>query len=160
MVWSAPSDHKPVLAPQEGGTHVDVLYVSLLYMYLSTTTGRLKRLTMHAPLLPAEPGLHQKVVPGSWRQHHTELRVIQIQKTKVSGWKRARTKRLFVFSEITFEFHNSPTFTQICDIMSCIWSFVFWMHLSRQEAMGSNPANCTTHFLFCTKNISNVVIVT
>jgi hypothetical protein len=90
---------------------------------------------------------------------NTVLRVIQIQITKVSGWKRARTKTLFVFSENAFEFHNSQTFTQICDIMSCIWSFVFRMHLSRQEGMASNPANCTTQF-FCTKNISNVVIVT
>ncbi len=56
---------------------------------------------------------------------HTVLRVIQIQNTKVSGWKRAGTKTLFIFSKITFEFHNSRTFTQICDIMSCIWSFVF-----------------------------------
>jgi hypothetical protein len=44
---------------------------------------------------------------------------------QVSGWKRVRTKTLFVFSEIAFEFHNSQTFTQICDILSCIWSFVF-----------------------------------
>ncbi len=74
MVWTAPSDQKPVLAPQEGGTHVDVVYVSLLYMYeyLSTTAGRLNRPTTHAPLLPAEPGLHQKVVRSIWRQHQTD----------------------------------------------------------------------------------------
>jgi hypothetical protein len=76
----------------------------------------------------------------------------------VSGWKRAQTKTSFVFSAIAFEFHNSLTFTQISDIMSCLWNFVFCMQLSRQKGMGSNPANCTKHFF--TKSIFNFVIVT
>ncbi len=42
--------------------------------------------------------------------------------------------------------------------MSCLWNFVFSMQLSRQEGIGSNPANYTKHFF--TKSIFNFVIVT
>ncbi len=73
-------------------------------------------------------------------ENYTVLRANQIQITEVSGWKRARTKTLFVITKIACEFHNSPTFTQRSDIVSCIWSSVFCISLPRQKGMGSNPS--------------------
>ncbi len=62
---------------------------------------------------------------GTLFLHYTVLKANHIQITLVSDWKRARTKTLFVITKIACEFHNSATFTQRSDIVSCIWSSVF-----------------------------------
>jgi hypothetical protein len=78
----------------------------------------------------------------------------------VSVWKQAWTKTFFVISKLALEFHNSLIIAQVCDIMSCSWSFVFCIQLSRQEGVARGFISWQVHnTIFFTKSICNFVIV-